>query len=99
VVVARHGDLVVGNSGIAPIVALHSSTSLIIPKREPADTPLQPTQYKVGGSFEDTITIDSNDEDNVPSKELNITSVAVVEGGPIVTAVEGAEKKVSPEDI
>jgi hypothetical protein len=96
VVVARHGDPVVGDSGIAPVVASHSSISLIVLKRKPADTPLQPTQYKVGGSFEDAITIDSDDDDDVPSEEPNITSVVVVEEGPAAAAVEGAEKKVSP---
>jgi hypothetical protein len=64
-----------------PPVASHSSISLIVPKREPVDTPLQPTQYKVRGSFEDAITIDSDDKDDVPSEEPNITSVAVAEGG------------------
>jgi hypothetical protein len=34
----------------------------------------------------------------VPSEEPNITSVAVAEEGPTEAAVEGAEKKVSPEE-
>jgi hypothetical protein len=34
----------------------------------------------------------------VPSEEPNITSVAVAEEGPAEAAVEGAEKKVSPEE-
>jgi hypothetical protein len=40
VVVVRHGDPMVEDSGISPAVASHSSISLIVPKREPADTPL-----------------------------------------------------------
>jgi hypothetical protein len=98
VVVVRHGDPVVEDSRISPAVASHSSISLIVPKREPVDTPLQPTQYKVGGSFEDAITIDSDDEEDVPSEEPNITSVAVAEEGPAEAAVKGAEKKVSPKE-
>jgi hypothetical protein len=63
-----------------------------VPKAELIDTPLCPTQYKVGSSFEDAITIGSDFEDN----ELNIT--AMVNEVPTVAVVEGAEKKVSPKE-
>jgi hypothetical protein len=65
---------------------------LVAPKAEPIDRPLCPTQYKVGGSFKDAITIGSDSED----KELNIT--VVVDEVPTISVVEGAEKKVSPEE-
>jgi hypothetical protein len=80
-------------------VVLQSSSSSIVPKAEPIDTPLRPTQYKIEDSFEDAITIDSDSEDEVPLEEANITSLAAAaEEGPIVADVEGAEKKVSPEE-
>jgi hypothetical protein len=55
-------------------------------------------QYKIEGSFEDAITIDSDDEDEVPLEEPNITSLVVADKGPTEATVEGAEKKVSPEE-
>jgi hypothetical protein len=68
------------------------SISLIVPKAEPINRPLCLIQYKVGGSFEDAITIGSNSEDD----ELNITPM--VEEVPTIAVVEGAEKKVCPEE-
>jgi hypothetical protein len=67
------------------------SISLIVPKAEPIDRPLCLMQYKVGGSFKDAITIGSDSGDD----ELNITPVVEV---PTTAVVEGAEKKVSPEE-
>jgi hypothetical protein len=63
-----------------------------VPKAEPINRPLCLMQYKVGGSFEDAITIGSDSEDD----ELNITPV--VEEVPTIAVVEGAEKKMSPEE-
>jgi hypothetical protein len=68
------------------------SISLIVPKTEPINRPLCLMQYKVGGSFEDAITIGSDSEDD----ELNITPV--VEEVLTTAVVEGTEKKVSPEE-
>jgi hypothetical protein len=68
------------------------SISLIVPKAEPINRPLCLMQYKVGGSFEDAITIGSDSMDD----ELNLTPV--VEEVPTTAIVEGAEKKVSPEE-
>jgi hypothetical protein len=63
-----------------------------VPKAEPINRPLCLMQYKVGGSFEDAITIGSDSEDD----ELNITPV--VEEVLTTAVVEGTEKKVSPEE-
>jgi hypothetical protein len=77
---------------IPPAQVSQCSISLVMPKAEPIDRSLCPTQYKVGGSFEDAITIGSDSEDD----ELNI--IAMVDEVPTIAIVEGAEKKVSPEE-
>lgn len=66
--------------------------SLIVPKAEPINRPLYPMQYKVGGSFEDTISIGSGSKDD----DLNI--MPMVEEVLITAVLEGAEKKVSPKE-
>ena len=92
----RSLDVVVIPTVIRAIIPLlqvsQCSISFIVPKAKLIATSLRPTQYKVGGSFEIPITIGSDNKDD----ELNIT--AVVDEVPTVVVVEGAEKKVSPEE-
>jgi hypothetical protein len=50
-------------------------------------------KFKMGGSFKDAITIDSDGEDEVPLKEPNITFLEVVKEEATVAPFKRAQKE------